>query len=91
MKKFWKGFRKGFSEGISERFEKTFGRSGKEIHLTYKILEVNPMFSAQQIASKIGKTSRTVENHLQKLKDAGFIERKGPKLGGYWELKNGNK
>ena len=81
----------GISEGISERFEKTFGRSGKEIHLTYKIIEVNPMFSAQQIASKIGKTSRTVENHLQKLKDAGFIEREGPKLGGYWELKNGNK
>ena len=85
------GVSEGISEGISERFEKTFGRSGKEIHLTYKIIEVNPMFSAQQIASKIGKTSRTVENHLQKLKDAGFIERKGPKLGGYWELKNGNK
>lgn len=81
----------GISEGISERFEKTFGRSGKEILLTYKIIELKPMFSAEQITSEIGKTSRTVENHLQKLKDTGFIERKGPKLGGYWELKNGNK
>jgi ATP-dependent DNA helicase RecG len=49
------------------------------------------MFTAEQIASEIGKSSRTVENHLQKLKNAGFIERKGPKLGGYWELKYGNK
>jgi ATP-dependent DNA helicase RecG len=75
------GISEGISEVISERFEKTFGRLGKEILLTYKIIEVNPMFSAEQIASEIGKSSRTVENHLQKLKDAGLIERKGPKFG----------
>jgi biotin operon repressor len=40
------------------------------------------MSSAEQIAAEIGKSSRTVENHLQKLKEAGYIERKGPKLGG---------
>jgi len=79
------------SEGISERFEKTFGRLGKEIMITYRIIKINPMFSAEQIANEIGKTSRTVENHLQKLKEAGYIERKGAKLGGYWELKNVDK
>ncbi len=86
------GITEGISEGISERFEKMFGRIGKEIVLTYRIIEINPMYSAEQIANKIGKTSRTIENHLQKLKDKGLIEeRKGPKLGGYWEIKKGNK
>ncbi len=75
------------SERISERILNEFGRSGKEIIMTLKIIETNPLFTAEEIASKIGKTSRTVENHIQKLKDAGIIVRKGPKLGGFWEVK----
>lgn len=76
-----------FSEGISERFEKEFGRQGKEIAFTFNVIVANPKFTAKEIASKIGKTSRTVENHLQKLKDAGILEREGPKLGGIWKVK----
>lgn len=79
-------FRKDFGK-ISERIRKEFGRSGKEIFLTFKIIEANPLFTAEEIAIKIGKTSRTVENHIQKLKDAGIIVRIGPKLGGFWEIK----
>lgn len=75
------------SERISVRILHEFGRSGKEIIMTFKIIETNPSFTAEEIASKIGKTSRTVENHIQKLKNTGIIERKGPKLGGLWEIK----
>jgi predicted HTH transcriptional regulator len=46
----------------------------------------HPEFTSQQIAKEIGKTSRTVETYQAKLKDAGIIERKGPKLGGHWEI-----
>jgi len=41
---------------------------------------------SQQIAKEIGKTPRTVETYLAKLKDAAIIARKGPKLGGHWEI-----
>ena len=75
------------SERISVRILHEFGRSGKEIIMTFKIIETNPSFTAEEIASKIGKTSRTVENHIQKLKNTGIIERKEPKLGGLWEIK----
>ena len=46
----------------------------------------HPEFTSQQIAKEIGKTSRTVETYQAKLKDAGIIKRKGPKLGGHWEI-----
>ena len=54
--------------------------------LTFEIILNNPEYTSQQIAKEIGKTSRTVETYLAKLKDAGFIVRKGPKLGGHWEI-----
>ncbi|MDT3739967.1 MAG: HTH domain-containing protein [Candidatus Kapabacteria bacterium] len=45
-----------------------------------------PEYTAQQIAQELNKTPRTVKKYLAKLKDAGIIIRKGPKLGGYWEI-----
>ncbi|MCK4956906.1 MAG: winged helix-turn-helix transcriptional regulator [Candidatus Cloacimonetes bacterium] len=52
----------------------------------FDVISKNPDYTAEQIGKEINKTSRTVENYLQKLKQAGIIERKGPKLGGYWEV-----
>ena len=76
------GFRKDFGR-ISERIRKEYG---KEIASTVDIIEQHPDFSSQQIAKEIGKTARTVENYLAKLKKAGIVVRKGPKLGGHWEI-----
>ena len=72
---------------ISERIRNDFGTSIQE---TFEIIVKYPNYSAEQIANETSKTSRTIENHLQKLKEAGYIERMGPKLGGYWEVKNEN-
>ena len=68
---------------ISERIQKEFG---KDMALTFEIILNHPEFTSQQIAKQIDKTSRTVETYLAKLRDAGFIVRKGPKLGGHWEI-----
>lgn len=68
---------------ISERIRKEFGTSQAN---TFEIICQHPEFTAEQIAEKTGKTTRTVENHIAKLKKAGIIVRKGPKLGGYWEI-----
>ncbi len=75
-------FRKDFGK-ISERLRKDFGI---EIANTFEIIRNYPEYTAQQIAKEINKTPRTVENYIAKLKDAGIIIRRGPKLGGYWEL-----
>ena len=79
---------------ISEEFRKNFGRIseeirkeiGKNISETFKLIAMNPSLTAEQIAKKTSKTSRTIENHISKLRDAGFIVRKGAKIGGYWEV-----
>lgn len=68
---------------ISERIRKEFG---KDIALTFELIQHHPEYTSRQIAEEIGKTPRTVEIYLAKLKDAGLIARKGPKLGGHWEI-----
>lgn len=80
----------GSSEGIREEFGKNSERIrkefGKEIAATFLLISENPTITANQIAEKLAKTPRTIEKYLAKLKEAGIIERKGPKLGGHWEI-----
>jgi ATP-dependent DNA helicase RecG len=68
---------------ISERIRKDFGL---EIAKAFDVISKNPEFTARQIADELGKTPRTIENYIAKLKDASVIVRRGPKLGGYWEI-----
>lgn len=75
-------FRKEFGM-VSERIRKEFGT---EVATTFDVIAAHPEFTAKQIAEETGKTSRTVENYIAKLKSAEVIVRKGPKLGGYWEI-----
>jgi ATP-dependent DNA helicase RecG len=75
-------FRKDFGM-ISERMRKDLG---KEIAFVFQLIVSNPYITIGEIAGKTGKTTRTIENYLKKLKDEKVIARKGPKLGGYWEM-----
>jgi len=70
---------------ISERIRKEFG---SEPVKAFEIICKHPEFTAEQIAERLDKTPRTSENYISKLKKAGFIVRRGPKLGGYWEIKD---
>ena len=74
------------SERISERIRTEFGKTAKQVESALEIIAQNPQYSAEEIATEIGKTSRTVESYIQKLKNAGIIERVGPKFGGYWKI-----
>ncbi len=68
---------------ISERIRNDFG---KEVAQTFDIICKKPDLTAKEISLLINKSPRTVENYIAKLKDAGFIERKGAKLGGSWKI-----
>lgn len=74
--------RKAFGKN-TERIRKEFG---SEIARTYEVITAHPDYSAAQIAAVIGKTVRSVEKYIAKLKEAGIIKRQGPKLGGRWEI-----
>lgn len=75
---------------ISEAIRNDFG---KNVEAALRIIFANRYITALELAEKLGKSSRTVENYINKLKNAGVIERKCPKLGGYWEIveKNNEK
>lgn len=67
----------------SERIRKEFG---KEVARAFEVIALHPDYTAEQIAAEIDKTARTVEKYIATLKEAGILIRKGPKLGGYWEI-----
>ncbi len=68
---------------IAERLRNDCGTGPADV---FAIICCHPEYTAEQIAVKMGKSPRSVENYLAKLKQAGFIVRKGPKLGGRWEV-----
>jgi predicted HTH transcriptional regulator len=68
---------------ISERVRNDFGSSVAKV---FEIICQHPDYSAKDIATELGKTPRTVENYIAKLKQGDIIMRKGPKLGGHWEV-----
>lgn len=87
------------TEQVTEQVRKEFGKNserirkkfGSEVAKTYEIIAEQPDLSAQQIADKMGKSARSIEKYIAKLKAFGAIERKGPKLGGYWQINELNK
>ncbi|MEZ4840649.1 MAG: ATP-binding protein [Flavobacteriaceae bacterium] len=79
---------------FSEKFQNDFGKIseqirkefGTKVEATFKFINEHPEYSAEKIADQLGVTSRTIENHQAKLKEGGYIERKGDNVGGYWEI-----
>lgn len=69
---------------ISERIRKEFGKNSEE---TFLLIVKNPHITAEEIAKELKKVPRTIEGYISKLKNKGYIERKGPKLGGSWIIK----
>ena len=51
-----------------------------------KLIEQKPDITAVEMAEILNKSSRTIENYIKKLRDMKIIERKGAKLGGYWNI-----
>ena len=54
-----------------------------------KLIEGNPNISAAKLAGGVGISVRKIETNIQKLKEAGLLERIGPAKGGYWKLIKG--
>ncbi len=74
----------------SEGFRKDFGRISEGLtEETLKVLMIikeNPEIKTKEIATQLRKSSRMIENYIKKLREKKIISRKGPKLGGYWEI-----
>ena len=62
--------------------EKTATSSEKILGL----IKQNPTISATEIAKLIGMSSRGVEKHIRRLREAGVLKRIGADKGGYWEI-----
>lgn len=51
-----------------------------------RLLKGNHVYTKEEIAQKVGKTTRTVQRALDRLKEDGKIVRIGNKVSGYWEV-----
>ena len=51
----------------------------------------NKNITISEISQAIDRTTRAIEMQIAKLKEKGAIERKGPDMGGYWEVNEKTK
>lgn len=51
-----------------------------------RLLKENPVYTREEISQKVGKTARTVQRALDRLKEDGKIVRIGNKVSGYWKV-----
>lgn len=74
----------GFTESCTEYFSENYteDRFGD-----YGCMEKDSGITIPEIAKMISVRTRTIYNHVQKLKNAGLIRRIGPDKGGHWEVK----
>jgi ATP-dependent DNA helicase RecG len=77
-----------FGESIPEKSsekssEKNSEKSSEKI---LHLLQKDGKLSAEDIADKIGISSRAIEKNITNLKKAGLLKRIGPDKGGYWKV-----
>ena len=52
----------------------------------HELLKKDPTLKREEISHQISKTVRTVQRILDSLRDKGYIERKGSKKYGSWNI-----
>ena len=52
-----------------------------------EILRANPSITLDEVAERIGKSSRTVKMAVKSMRERGIIERVGGKKNGNWVIK----
>ncbi len=68
---------------MSERCRNEFGENAAAIFLEIVAL---PTITIEELSLKVDKSTRTIERTIEKLKLSNILVRKGPKLGGFWEI-----
>lgn len=51
-----------------------------------RLIKENKDITTEELAIKIGKSTRTIERQIKKLKDQKLIDRIGSDKGGYWNI-----
>ena len=68
---------------MSERYRNEFGDTAAGVFLE---IAASPTLTIEELSIKLDKSTRTIERTIEKLKLAKILDRKGPKLGGFWEI-----
>jgi len=69
-------------DGVVEK-EGVLSKTRRQI---IKAIAANPHVSAKDLSSKIGISSRKIQDHLRQLRERGILVREGPDRGGLWKI-----
>lgn len=72
-----------FAHSSESNVDKSSEKSSEKI---LELIKVSPEISAEELASRIGISSRAVEKQIAVLKKKGLLKRIGPARGGHWEV-----
>lgn len=87
---------KTVDETVDETVEKTSEEPSEETvektsEKIIKLIKDNPEITIDELADHLGRSTRSVEMQLKKLKEQKKIVRIGPNKGGYWQLTTNNQ
>ncbi|MBN1698885.1 MAG: HTH domain-containing protein [Spirochaetales bacterium] len=68
---------------FSDMSEKTSEKTSEKIII---LLKETPSLTIEELSSRIGVTTRSIERNVKKLQEKGLLKRIGPDKGGYWEV-----
>nr|CBH38363.1 putative regulatory protein [uncultured archaeon] len=79
---------KKYPEKVGERWSEKWSEtlSKRQIEIL-KLIMNNPRISRKELSKSIGINQSAIQKHLDKLKQAGILERIGSARGGHWEVK----
>ncbi len=68
-------------------YAQTVGENvGETVGKILKLIRINPNITRKELSDKLGLSIRGIEWNLQKMKQKGYIVRKGPNKSGYWDV-----
>jgi predicted HTH transcriptional regulator len=79
-----------YIHSLNDQVENTVSgkTSGKTSGKILEMMRENDRITIPEIADALGKTTRSIEMQINKLKGEGLLCRVGPAKGGYWEVRD---
>ncbi|MDR0995819.1 MAG: putative DNA binding domain-containing protein, partial [Tannerella sp.] len=68
-----------------KRSEKAVRKSGqKTYNAVFALIKEKPTITREELSTRTGITQSTIQKHVKRLKDNGYIQREGSDKSGYW-------
>ncbi|MDR0894909.1 MAG: winged helix-turn-helix transcriptional regulator, partial [Prevotellaceae bacterium] len=72
---------------VSKAVSKAVSKSGQKTYNTvFALIKETPTITREELSIRVGITQSTIQKHVKRLKDNGYIQREGSDKSGCWKV-----